>query len=102
MSDCIVKPQRHDPLAGRARTLRMSSTVARLPFLDQADLPLEQQSILEGRPINLGRVLAHSPNARRDIHALAKYIRLQSRLDPRLRELAIIRVSIGDWNRSYR
>jgi alkylhydroperoxidase family enzyme len=38
-------------------------------------------------------VLAHSPRAARSLNTLARYIRDGSRLDPRLRELAILQVS---------
>jgi alkylhydroperoxidase family enzyme len=41
----------------------------------------------------LYRVLAHSPRAARSLNTLARYIRDGSRLDPRLRELAILQVS---------
>jgi alkylhydroperoxidase family enzyme len=41
----------------------------------------------------LYRVLAHSPRAARSLNTLARYIRDGSRLEPRLRELAILQVS---------
>lgn len=66
--------------------------MARFPFLDAADLPAEHRDLLAAGGINLKRVLAHSPNATRRLDALAMYIRRESRLDPRLRELAIIQV----------
>ena len=65
--------------------------MARLPYLDRSDLPAEFQDLLK-RPINLFRVLAHSPRAARDFSALGTFIRRGSRLDPRLRELAILQV----------
>ncbi len=65
--------------------------VARLPYLDQADLAPEHRDLLD-RPINLFRALAHSPDFARTWSALGGYIRHQSRLDPRLRELAILQV----------
>ena len=65
--------------------------MARLPYLDRADLPPEFQQLLE-RNINLHRLLVHSPIATRAWHIFARFIRHESRLDPRLRELAILQV----------
>jgi alkylhydroperoxidase family enzyme len=65
--------------------------MARLPYLDRSDLAPEFQDLLK-RAINLNRVLAHSPNAARVFGALGQFIRRGSRLDPRLRELAILQV----------
>ncbi len=65
--------------------------MARLPYRDRADLPPEFQDLLE-RNINLHRLLAHSPVATRAWHVFARFIRHESRLDPRLRELAILQV----------
>ena len=65
--------------------------MARLPYLDKADLTPEDQDLL-ARGINLHRALAHSPGAARAFLGLGKFIRHQSRLDPRLRELAILQV----------
>jgi alkylhydroperoxidase family enzyme len=66
--------------------------MARLPYLDKADLLSEHQDLL-ARNLNLYRVLAHSPRAARSLNTLARYVRDGSRLDPRLRELAILQVS---------
>jgi alkylhydroperoxidase family enzyme len=65
--------------------------MARLPYLDRSDLLPEHQDLL-ARNINLYRLLAHSPRAARSLNTLARYIRDGSRLDPRLRELAILQV----------
>jgi alkylhydroperoxidase family enzyme len=65
--------------------------MARVPYLDQSDLPPEHQDIL-ARPIALNRAMANSPNAARAMTHLAMYIRSKSKLDPRLRELAILQV----------
>jgi alkylhydroperoxidase family enzyme len=65
--------------------------MARLPYLDKSDLAVENRDLLS-RNINLYRVLAHSPNGSRSFMGLGKFIRHQSRLDPRLRELAILQV----------
>jgi alkylhydroperoxidase family enzyme len=65
--------------------------MARLPYLDKSDLLPEHQDLL-ARNINLYRLLAHSPRAARSLNTLARYIRDGSRLDPRLRQLAILQV----------
>ena len=66
--------------------------MARLPYLDKSDRLPEHQDLL-ARNLNLYRVLAHSPRAARSLNTLARFIRDGSRLDPRLRELAILQVS---------
>jgi alkylhydroperoxidase family enzyme len=66
--------------------------MARLPYLDKSDLLPEHQDLL-ARNLNLYRVLAHSPRAARSLNTLARFVRDGSRLDPRLRELAILQVS---------
>jgi alkylhydroperoxidase family enzyme len=62
--------------------------MARVPYLDI--------SPPEGDPrrhvTNVGRALANSPGASKHSNAMAMYIRHHSKLDPRLREMAIIQV----------
>ena len=65
--------------------------MARLPYLDRSDLAPEFQDLLK-RAINLNRALAHSPNAARAFNGVGNFIRHGSRLDPRLREMAILQV----------
>lgn len=65
--------------------------MARIPYREKADLPPEQQDLL-ARPIALHKALANSPGALRAFSELGQYIRHGSRLDPRLRELAILQV----------
>jgi alkylhydroperoxidase family enzyme len=65
--------------------------MARLTYLDKADLLPEHRDLL-ARNINLYRLLAHSPRGARSLNTLARYIRDGSRLDPRLRQLAILQV----------
>jgi alkylhydroperoxidase family enzyme len=65
--------------------------MARVPYLDTADLSAENQDLLK-RPINLHRALAHSPGAARAMNGIGQFIRYGSKLDPRLRELAILQV----------
>lgn len=65
--------------------------MARLPYLQKSDLAPEDKDLLE-RDINLARLTAHSPKGARANNHLAMYIRHQSRLDPRLREMALLQV----------
>jgi alkylhydroperoxidase family enzyme len=65
--------------------------MARLPYLDRADLAPEHRDLLD-RNINLYRMLTHSPGAARAFSGLGTFIRHGSKLDPRLRELAILEV----------
>ncbi len=65
--------------------------MARLPYLDKSDVLPEHQDLL-ARNINLYRLLAHSPRAARSLNTLARFIRDGSRLDPRLRQMAILQV----------
>ena len=65
--------------------------MARLPYFDRADLKPEHQDLLN-RPINLFRALVNSPEAARGWSTVGGYIRHQSKLDPRLREMAILQV----------
>ncbi len=65
--------------------------MARLPYLDPGDLAPENRDLLK-RNINLLRALTQSPNAARAFHGVGTFIRHGSRLDPRLRELAILQV----------
>jgi alkylhydroperoxidase family enzyme len=65
--------------------------MARLPYLDKSDVLPEHQDLL-ARNLNLYRLLAHSPRAARSLNTLARFIRDGSRLDPRLRQLAILQV----------
>jgi alkylhydroperoxidase family enzyme len=65
--------------------------MARVPYLDRADLAPEHQDLLD-RPINLFRALVHSPGGARGWSAVGRYIRFGSKLDPRLREMAILQV----------
>ena len=65
--------------------------MARLPYLDVKDLAPEHQDLL-ARKINLNKLLVHSPAAARAFGKLGGHIRFKSKLDPRLRELAILQV----------
>ena len=65
--------------------------MARLPYLDREQLAPGDQELL-GRNINLYRMLVHSPGAARAFGKLGGFIRHQSTLDARLREMAILQV----------
>jgi alkylhydroperoxidase family enzyme len=65
--------------------------MARVPYLEPADLAPEDQDLLK-RPISLFKALVNSPKAARAFSGLGGYIRYGSKLDPRLRELAILQV----------
>lgn len=65
--------------------------MARFNYLTKSDLAPENQDLL-ARDIALYRILAHSPGGARAFHGLGRYIRFGSKLDPRLRELAILQV----------
>jgi len=73
------------------KVARPAQVMARVPYLDQSDLPAEHKDLL-ARNINLFRAMVHSPNGARAFHGLGEFIRHKSRLDPRLRELAILQV----------
>jgi alkylhydroperoxidase family enzyme len=65
--------------------------MARVPYLQQSDLPPEHRELL-ARPIALNRAMANNPEASKAMSGLAMYIRNKMKLDPRLRELAILQV----------
>lgn len=65
--------------------------MARLPYIEKADLPPEHQDLLK-REITLYKQLVNSPNALRAFQGLGQFIRYKSKLDTRLRELAILQV----------
>jgi alkylhydroperoxidase family enzyme len=65
--------------------------MARLPYLNASDLAPEHRDLLS-RNMNLHRILAYSPAAARALSGVAMFIRHYSRLDPRLRELALLQV----------
>jgi alkylhydroperoxidase family enzyme len=65
--------------------------MARIPYLSKSDLKPEDQELL-AREINLNRALVNSPNGTRAFSRLGGFIRSGSKLDGRLRELAILQV----------
>jgi alkylhydroperoxidase family enzyme len=65
--------------------------MARLRYLDKTDLAPDDQDLLK-RPIALHRLMVNSPGGARAFGKLGSYIRFGSKLDARLRELAILQV----------
>ena len=65
--------------------------MARLEYRNREDLAPADQDLLK-RNINLHRILTHSPGMTRAFSTLGGYIRYGSKLDARLRELAILQV----------
>lgn len=65
--------------------------MARVPYLEVADLSPEDRDLLK-RPIALIKALVNSPKAARAFSGVGQFIRYGSKLDPRLRELAILQV----------
>jgi alkylhydroperoxidase family enzyme len=65
--------------------------MARVPYLNPEDLSAENRDLL-ARPIALARALANAPDAARVFHKLGKWVRYDSTVDARLRELAILQV----------
>lgn len=65
--------------------------MARVPYLEPSDLPEADRDLLK-RPIALFKALVNSPNGARAFSSLGQFIRFGSKLDPRLRELAILQV----------
>jgi alkylhydroperoxidase family enzyme len=65
--------------------------MARVPYLDEADLKPEDRDVL-ARKIALNRAMANNPAAARAMSGLAIYIRHHAKVDARLRELAILQV----------
>jgi alkylhydroperoxidase family enzyme len=65
--------------------------MARVPYLNKTDLAEADQDLLN-RPISLFKALVNSPKAARAFSGVGGFIRYGSKLDPRLRELAILQV----------
>lgn len=65
--------------------------MARLPYLEPEQVAPEYRDMLK-RNTNLHKLLVNSPDMARAFSGLGGYIRFKSKLDPRLRELAILQV----------
>ncbi len=65
--------------------------MARLPYLEPEDVAPEYRDMLK-RNTNLHKLLVNSPDMARAFNGIGGFIRFKSKLDPRLRELAILQV----------
>ena len=65
--------------------------MARVPYVDNKDLPEQYRNQLSS-DANVTRALSNSPQLAFLSGSMARYIRHESKVDPRLRELAIIQV----------
>ncbi|MGH6778612.1 MAG: carboxymuconolactone decarboxylase family protein [Bradyrhizobium sp.] len=65
--------------------------MARLPYLEADQVAPEYRDMLK-RNTNLHKLLVNSPDMARAFNGVGNHIRFKSRLDPRLRELAILQV----------
>jgi alkylhydroperoxidase family enzyme len=65
--------------------------MARVPYVDNKDLPEQYRNQLSS-DANVTRALSNSPQLAFLSGSMARYIRHETKVDPRLRELAIIQV----------
>lgn len=65
--------------------------MAVVAYLSPQDLGHADRDLLE-RPLNAFRALAHSPRTLRTYVALVRHFQKDSKLDPRIRELALLQV----------
>ena len=65
--------------------------MARLPYLEPDQVAPEYRDMLK-RNTNLHKLLVNSPDMARAFNSVGGFIRFNSKLDPRLRELAILQV----------
>ncbi len=65
--------------------------MARLPYLEPEQVAPEYRDMLK-RNTNLHKLLVNSPDMARAFNGMGNFIRHKSKLDPRLRELAILQV----------
>ena len=63
--------------------------MARLPYLEADQVAPEYRDMLK-RNTNLHKLLVNSPDMARAFNGVGGFIRFKSKLDPRLRELAIL------------
>jgi alkylhydroperoxidase family enzyme len=74
---------------GRHATGR--TKMARLPYIEADQVAPEYRDMLK-RNTNLHKLLVNSPDMARAFNGVGSFIRFKSKLDPRLRELAILQV----------
>lgn len=66
--------------------------MARVPYLQREEIAEPFRYLLDERPINLVRAVAHCPDGLEQFQNTGKWILSKTTLNPRLREMAIIRV----------
>src|SRR4029079_19476009 len=77
--------------AGRSCQTRKTNNMARLPYLEADQVAPEYRDMLK-RHTHLHKLLVNSPDMARAFNGVGNFIRFKSKLDPRLRELAILQV----------
>src|SRR5262249_24181476 len=87
LSHRVVTVDNRRGLSMISRSRRMS----RVPYVDNTDLPEQYRNQLSG-DANVTRALSNSPQLAFLSGSMERYIRHGSKVDPRLRELAIIQV----------
>src|SRR3954464_11462002 len=65
--------------------------MARLPYLEADQVAPEYRDMLK-RNTNLHKLMLNAPEMARAFNGIGGYIRFKSKLEPRLRELAILQV----------
>jgi alkylhydroperoxidase family enzyme len=65
--------------------------MARLPYLEPDQVAPEYRDMLK-RNTNLHKLMVNSPDMAKSFNGVGNFIRFKSKLDPRLRELAILQV----------
>jgi alkylhydroperoxidase family enzyme len=78
--------------------------MARVPYVADDALVEPARHLVLDHPINLYRALANSPGGLESFSLLGQWIRFHSKLDPRLREIAILTVgalSVSDYEFSH-
>jgi AhpD family alkylhydroperoxidase len=65
--------------------------MARLPHLSEQDLSVEDRHLL-ARPVGIHQVLANLPEVLRGVTGIGVWVRWNTQVDPRLRELVIVYV----------
>jgi alkylhydroperoxidase family enzyme len=87
--------------SGWAEGERRENPMARVRLNETADLPEDERWLFErmeqrqGGVLNIFRALSHSHQALRRFMKLGSYFLEEGRLDPKLRELAILRAGAG-------
>lgn len=68
--------------------------MARIPYVEIANLPPEMQAMVANRPLNIFKMLPHAKTAAPGFLALGNALLTQGELDAGLRELVIVRVGL--------